>query len=211
MSPGQRAVLPTVLDIIVPVAGYYLLTALGLTDLWALTVSGVLAAAYTVAATIRRGRLDGVATLVVIEIALSIALLIVTQDPRIVLLKPSFYTAVAGLYLLWSSLTRRPLTLETARPFATKGDPALERACDRAWDRSTAFRREHRRLTAIWGVLLVAASLGRAVLVVSVDVSTGVWAGALPGIAAALLALAYTATRRDTLIGLIERHRGVAA
>lgn len=207
MNPRLRAGLPTVLDVVVPIAGYYLLSALGVDDFWALTIAGLATAVYTGVSTVRRGRLDGVGTLVVIEIVLSLVLLVVTRDPRIVLLKPSFFTGVAGLYLLWTCLAGRPLTAETSRPFATKGDPELERACDRAWDDSPAFRREHQRLTAVWGVLFAVESVVRAVVVLHVNVSTAVWAGAIPAIVAFVLAMAYTATRRNILVRHIESAR----
>ena len=207
MNPRLRAALPTILDVVIPIAGYYLLSALGVGDFWALTASGLVTAVYALGRTVRQGRLDGVGTLVVIEIALSLALLLATRDPRIVLLKPSFFTAVAGVYLLWTCWAGRPLTAETSRPFATQGDPVLERAADRAWAESAAFRREHVRLTAVWGVLFVVESAIRVVVVLQVSIATGVWAGQIPGAVAFVLAMAYSAYRGRTLETIVEAHR----
>lgn len=100
MRPGPRTLLLPLLDIIVPSVGYFALHALGVDDFWALTLAGLITAAWAVASTIRRRRLDAIALLVAVELALAAVLLFTTRDPRIVLLKPSFFTAIAGLYLL---------------------------------------------------------------------------------------------------------------
>lgn len=146
--PKLTAALPTLLDIVIPIAGYFVLSKFGVSDFWALTLSGGATALWTLVNTLRRGRLDGIGTLVVAEIALSVVLLVLTRDPRIVLLKPSFATALAGVYLLYTSLPTdkvgRPLVAETSKPFATEGDPVREQAYENAWGRDGRFRRELR-------------------------------------------------------------------
>ncbi len=89
-------------------------------------------------------RLDGIGALVVLEIALSLVLLAVTRDPRVVLLKPSFYTAVAGVFLLGTCVIGKPFTMDMTRPMAVGGDPARAAGsrrcgeCSGSWSRSCA-------------------------------------------------------------------------
>jgi hypothetical protein len=77
-----------------------------------------------------------------LEIALSVALFLVTRDPRIVLMKPAFSTALAGLYLLLTCVVGRPFTFEAGKPFATRGEAGHERAYETAWAHSPGFRHE---------------------------------------------------------------------
>jgi hypothetical protein len=202
MSPRLRAALPMLLDIVIPIAGYYVLHALGVDDFWALTIAGAGTAGYTIVNTVRRGRLDRLGTLVVLEIALSVVLFAVTRDPRIVLLKPSFYTALAAGYLLYTCLSGRPFTVETSRPFATEGDPDRTRAYEAAWEHSPGFRREHRLVTAVWAVLWLAESAVRVVVVLNSDISEGVLLGQVPGIVAIVAGIVFTRLR----VPAVRRH-----
>jgi hypothetical protein len=110
------------LDLVIPIVGYYVLRTCGLSEFWSLTLAGVATAVHTVVGTVRRRSLDSLGTLVVLELALSAVLFTVTRDPRIVLLKPSFYTALAACYLFYTCLTARPFTVQSSRPFATRGN-----------------------------------------------------------------------------------------
>ena len=204
MNPRLAAVIPMLLDVVIPTAGYYLLHALGVTDFWALTLAGAVTAAWAVIATIRRGRFDGLALLIVLELALSAILLVVSQDPRIVLLKPSFYTAAAGLYMLWTCWARRPLTLVTARPFIVEGDADRARAADEAWAHDPAYRREHLFQTAVRGVVWIVESVVRGLVVLHVDVGTGVWASQIPGAVALVACIVLGRVRAPRLRGPVE-------
>jgi hypothetical protein len=195
MNPKLRAALPTLLDIVIPVAGYFVLSRCGVSDFWALTVSGGVTALWALSNTLRRGRLDGVGTLVVAEIALSVVLLVATRDPRIVLLKPSFATALAGIYLLYTNVVGRPLVYETAKPFATQGDPLRAQAYENAWERNAGFRQEQRLINCVWGVVWLAESVARAVVVLNSSVAEGVWTSQIPGIAALVLGMVFTRLR----------------
>lgn len=198
--------LPMLVDVVVPTASYYLLHAVGVDDFWALTLAGVLTAGWATVATIRRGRLDSVGVLVVLEIVLSAVLFVVVRDPRIVLLKPSFFTAAAGAYLLWTCWTGRPMTLDTTRPFVLAGGPGREEAADAAWAHEPAFRREHYLVTAAWGVAWLVESVVRGVVVLQTDVATGVWASQIPGLVALVLCLGVGAKRGPVLRRHVEAH-----
>jgi hypothetical protein len=84
-------------------------------------------------------------------LALPVTLLFTTRDPRIVLIKPSFYTGLGGLYVLYTSFAGRPLVFDVSKPFATSGDPEREHALERAWRHRAGFRREQRLIAAVRG------------------------------------------------------------
>jgi hypothetical protein len=195
MNSRLRAALPQLLDIVIPAAGYFILHAVGVSDFWALTIAGAATGLNAVANTIRRGRLDGIGALVMLEIALSVALFLVTRDPRIVLMKPAFSTALAGLYLLFTCVVGRPFTFEAGKPFATRGEAGHERAYEAAWAHSPGFRHEQRLLTAVWGMLSLAESVLRVTVVLHTSIAQGVLAGNLPGIIAVAVGIAFTRLR----------------
>ena len=123
-SPTRlRALLPMLIDIGAPIIVYFILHSLGVGDVLALTIGGMVTAINALVGTVRRRRLDSIGLLVVAEIALSIALLLITEDPRILLIKPSFYVGFAAIYTFATCLVGRPIGYESGKPFATKGDP----------------------------------------------------------------------------------------
>jgi hypothetical protein len=90
-SPTRlRALLPMLLDIGAPIIVYFILHSLGVGDVLALTMGGMITAINALVGTVRRRRLDSIGLLVVAEIALSIALLLITEDPRILLINSSY-------------------------------------------------------------------------------------------------------------------------
>jgi hypothetical protein len=206
-----RALLPMLVDIVLPVAGYYLLSVCGLDDFWALTIAGLATAAHALVTTVRRRRLDGIGALVVLEIALSLVLLAVTRDPRIVLLKPSFYTALAGLFLLGTCVAGKPFTIDITRPMAIGGDETRAPAVDAATAHSTGFRRAHLQITAVWGVLWLVESVVRGWVVLVTDVSTGVLASQVPGIVALVAGIVYTRSRVPALKRYVDEYADVSA
>jgi hypothetical protein len=155
--------LPILLDLVVPTAGYFVLHALGVADVWALTVAGSAAALVTVANSIRHRHLDLLGTLVIAELAVSVVLAVVTHDPRLVLARAACYVAIGGLACLASTVFGRPLTYTGATPMATKGDPERTRAYAAAWDGSAPFRRIHVQLSAVIGAAMLVYAVLRIV------------------------------------------------
>src|SRR4051794_38259610 len=128
-SPVQRSVrkirafLPLAADILVPVLGYFVLAAAGLPDSWALSLAGAATGVRALVGVIWRHRIDGISILVGSELLLSGILLVASDDPRVILPKPSFYTLAAAVYLLISVFVGRPVVYEAAAPLAIGGDP----------------------------------------------------------------------------------------
>jgi hypothetical protein len=175
--------LPIVLDLVVPTAGYFLLHALGLSDVWALTVASSAAAIVAIVNSVRQRHLDLLGVLVCVELALSVALAVITDDPRLVLARAAFYLAVGGIVLVASGFAGRPVTYTAATPMATKGDPLRTRAYAAAWDRSPALRSIHVRLSVVIGLGMIAYAVLRVVIIYTASsVAEAVWAQEVPGL-----------------------------
>lgn len=112
-------------------------------------------------------RIDGFAALVLIEVAAGVVLTAISGDARWVLARTSLYVAIAGIVILWSTWSDRPMMRVALKPVAAKGDPARAEAFERAWRNSRRFRTLYRAMTAsLGGVLLVDAML-RVVIIYS--------------------------------------------
>ncbi|QWF82831.1 VC0807 family protein [Amycolatopsis sp. CA-230715] len=210
MSPKLRATLPLLLDLVVPIGGYFLLSKVfGVAEIWALAISGMATGVATIVNTVRARKIDAFGLLILIELALSLVLLVVTDDPRIILLKPGFLIGVAGIYALVTCFAGKPLVYESGKPFATKGDPAMLAAYERAWDRSARFRGTVRGVTAVWAAAFLADAVLRTIIVLSYsaqEIDQSFLLSQAPLIVLLVLAVGYTRARMRPLRPLVESH-----
>ncbi|HEY4452808.1 MAG TPA: VC0807 family protein [Pseudonocardiaceae bacterium] len=211
MKPA--VILPILLDVIVPIGGYFLLHALGMSDFWALTIAGAGTGVAAIVNTVRKRRLDSIGLLIVLEVALSVALLFLTRDPRILLLKPAFYTAVGGVFVLLTCVAGRPLVYETGKPFATKGDPVRLAAYEESWRESPRFRQVLTGVTVGWGIgfLLVSVATVAIVLHFPPDQVSGSFAlSQLPSIAVFIALIAFTRLRVRSIRPIVDERMRVS-
>lgn len=135
--------------------------ALGLTDAAAIGAGTILLALAQGARLLRGQRkIDGFALLVLLELAATIVLTAISNTPRFLLIRPSFYTAIAGFYVLSTVWGERPFMMQVSKPMATEGDPVRAEAFERAGRESLRFRRAEQGMTATLGLVL----LGEAIL-----------------------------------------------
>jgi hypothetical protein len=169
---------PLVLDVAVPVGGYYLLRdGFGTSLVMALALSSVPPALRAAVAAVREREFNGMAGLMVVVNVVSIALSFLTGDPRLMVAKDSGITSVVGIATLCSGFRGTPVMSAGLKPMITRG------RADRlaAWDRLTAddpaFRRLERRFSKVWGVVLIAECAARVVGAYTLPVDTMVWMG----------------------------------
>jgi hypothetical protein len=177
-----------------PHRGYFLLHWAGLPDVWALTIAGSATAVNALVNTIRRGRLDALGLLIAAEVGVSVILVAITEDPRLILARPAVYLAVAGVVSLVSCFAGRPLSYTWATPMATKGDPERAVAYEHAWQHSPELRSIHRQLTAWIGVAMLAYAAIRVLIIYSFSTGTAVLGQDIPAIL--LIALVVVLIRR---------------
>jgi hypothetical protein len=199
----QKIFLPYFFDIVAPFLAYFVVHRFGARTILALTVGGLIAAASTAANTIRRKGLDRIGMLVILEIVASIVMVLVIDDARLLLIRPSFYTAVAAVYLIYTVFAGRPLSYDGARPMATQGDPVRMEAYEKLWDQSAEFRQMHRMVTFGFGLAFMADSILRIIIVYGLPIERSAWLSNVPHTTTMLLlvALSAMAGRRFQRIG----------
>lgn len=194
VRPGIRGVLPYLLDILVPLVAYYALTAAGLSSFWALVIGGGLTAAVSLTNTLRRGRLDNLGVLVIVEIVLGLILDLTVRDPRLTLARGSLFIALAGLWVLLNTFGRRPLTVDITKAFAfRKGGAEGVAAFEWLAANSPRFLRIQRSLSAVWSLMFLAYAILRVIVIYTVSVSQAVGLNEIPGIVAVAVCLVVSA------------------
>lgn len=180
-------------DAFAPLLTYLVLHFLGVPPLIALIVGTAVALGTTIMHTIRRKRLDAVGLLVLAEIGVSIVLQMLTMDTRLLMVKPSLYSAIGAVYLTYTAFRDRPLTYEGSRPMATHGDPERLVAYERAWERSPTFRTLHRASTLGWAAAFLVDAILRVVIVYGTPGERAAWLANVPHLVAVILLIGFSA------------------
>jgi hypothetical protein len=115
---------------------------------------------------IRNRQLDPVAVLVLLGIVTSIMSLFLGGDPRILLIRESFFTGAFGVACLISLIFPRPIMFYFGRFFMAGKDPQKRETFNARWQ-NPIVRRGHRLVTLVWGVVYVGEFLVRIILVYS--------------------------------------------
>jgi hypothetical protein len=150
-----RGILPALaVDALFPFLTYLLLTSYvpGISPITALAIGAIFPAVNAVVGVVRRQRLDIIAIVVLIGIAVSIVATLVGGDPKMFLIRESFVTGALGLVCLISLAWPRPLMFYISRQFATGTNPVEVDEFNALWQRAGA-RRTFRVLTIVWGVV----------------------------------------------------------
>jgi hypothetical protein len=116
----------------------------------------------------RRRELDPVAVLVLLGIATSILAIFGGGDPRVLLIRESFFTGAFGVACLISLMFPRPIMFYFGRHFIARKNRQKRETFDARWQ-NPQVRRAHRLVTVVWGVVYVGEFAVRAILVYSVS------------------------------------------
>ena len=186
-APSRNPFLGYFLDLVAPFVAYFIVHKFGAPAFWALTAGGLVAGASTAVNSIRQRHVDAVGVLVLLEMAASIIFLLVLRDARLLLIRPSFYTAIASVYLAFSVFAGHPLSFDGAKPMAAKGGPERLAAYERSWQTSAEFRHTHRVITSGLAVAFLADSILRIVIVYKFPLDQAMWLSNVPHVAAILV------------------------
>ncbi|MEV6319231.1 VC0807 family protein [Streptomyces sp. NPDC051776] len=154
---GPPLLLTVVVDLGVPIGLYYGLTAMGVSDVLALTAGAVVPAVATLVRFSRTRRLDVLGVFVTAMLVLSIIVSVVGGSPRMLLVRDGWLTGVAGLGFLVSLRGRRPLAFGFSRRLLERRTTD-GRDWDELWEQVPRFRRIWRVTTVIWGIGLLVDS-----------------------------------------------------
>ncbi|MFI6153082.1 VC0807 family protein [Kitasatospora sp. NPDC051170] len=179
-NPVASALRPLALDVVAPLAGYYLLhSALGMSEFAALAWSSVVPAGRTVLGLLAERRVNLWAALMLTVNLAGLALTFVTGDARMMIAKDGGLSGTVALAILVSALVGRPVMTPMLMPFVTRG----RRDLSAAWQRlaegraagSRAFHRYERVFAGIWGTALLTECAARVVGAFTLPVSTMAW------------------------------------
>jgi hypothetical protein len=171
---------PILLDIFGPFIAYAITHAIGAPMVWAMTAAGAAAGLSTAINTFKRRGLDRVGLLVVLELTAAITIMVFVRDERLMLIRPSLYTAIASVYLIVSGIVGKPLTYAGSRVMAARGGPERIAAFERTWDKSVAFRHTHIAVTIAFGICLAIDSVLRVIIVYQFPVDRASWLSNVP-------------------------------
>jgi hypothetical protein len=140
------------LELVVPLAGYYALRAMGASQWLALAMGSLLVVPWIVFGMVRNRRLDGMAMFTLTLMLAGAVMSLVTGDPRVLLVRDSWLGGLVGLWMLGSVPTQRPVMRMAARAIVVvKIGEAGAATWAARWDSDAAFRKHLRVLTAVWG------------------------------------------------------------
>jgi hypothetical protein len=135
----------------------------------ALVASGIPSLIHSLTGLLRQKRIDFLAGIVLAGIVISLVITLLGGDPKIYLIRESFFTITFGLILLISLALPRPIMFYIARHFASGNDPVNIAHFDQLWQEERV-RRLMRVLTAVWGVGFLLEAVIRIALVLTLSV-----------------------------------------
>lgn len=154
----------------IPFFLYWVLTTYtSIPQFGALVVSGVPSLLMSIGGIIRQRRIDFLAGLVLIAIAVALIITLLGGDPKIYLIRESFFTITFGLAFLISLMLPRPIMFYVSRHFASGNDPANIARFQLLWQ-DPRFRRSMRVMSAVWGIGLLLEAALRITLVIVLSV-----------------------------------------
>lgn len=153
-------------DIGLSLVAYYGLRALGASPYVALLGGTVTAGLRIGYVWWRTRRFDAFAAFMLVEFGVGLAFSLLTGDPRFLVAKESFSTAVAGLIFLATCGFGRPMIWHAAVRF----QPAARAELDLRWRTVPVFRRTFRMLTIGWGAGMLAEAVARVVVAYTLPV-----------------------------------------
>ncbi|PFG31854.1 hypothetical protein ATJ78_2836 [Paramicrobacterium agarici] len=183
---GQLGLIIT--DLVVPVAGFYILRAIGLDAVLALILAGLPTVLAIAVRSIRQRKVNALGIFVLIVLAGSALLTFVTGSPRFLLAKEGWFTGAIGLGFLVSLRFRRPVAFTFARTMIepTRMSARLHpQLWDDIWEDDAGFRRIWRGATVLWGVGMIGDAIVRVVMAYALPVDL------VPVIAGALWAVTF--------------------
>lgn len=166
-NPRTELITMFVFDIGVPLGLFYGLRLAGVNQWLALLVSGaspLLRIAYRLVTT---RRIEGMALLALAIMVCGTAVGLLTGDPRLLLARESYITALLGLGMLATLLGRRPFVLSAMLQLLPE---PTARSWRHSWAHDPPFRRVMRLITAAWGGAFLIDALARVVMAYTLPV-----------------------------------------
>lgn len=205
-SRRSGAVLTLALDVIVPLAVFYGARAAGMNQWLALLLAAVAPAAGIGWTWARTRCLDPTAAFIVVSMALSLLVALVTGDARVLLARESWLTGAVGAWILASLLTGRPFLLDVAGKVSPAG---MARRFEMLWSDNRVFHHWIVLASVAWGAAFLLDAIIRVVFAYTLTIDSVPAAGTVSLIVLIVLAQGFVMVqgRRSGALTLI-RDRG---
>ena len=141
-----------VFDAVLPILAFNLLTAEGVSILWALAAGAMFPVLNNVRALVQSRRVEPVGIIVITFLVLGTGASMISGNVFFALIKESFLTASFGCVCLGSLLAERPLFFFLMRQFAAGDDPVRIQWWNEIWQ-YPEVRFAQRFVTAVWGIV----------------------------------------------------------
>lgn len=178
-------------------------------DFFAIVATGVPSTIDSLVGVARNRRIDVLAGVVLVGIAVSLVLISLGGSTKLYLIRESFFTAAFGLAYLVSLLFPKPLAYYFARQFMVGNNAEGIAWFERFWQSNEAFRNLLRRIGLIWAVALLFEAALRTYLVLTL--TTEQFLAVSPfvfyGITGALILWSFWIGRRARRRGEAARRR----
>ena len=175
-----RAPLTAVLDVVAPVGLYYGLRAVGAGIYLALLAGAVVPAISMMVRLVRGAAFDRLAVFVMTTMLIGVGVAVIAGNPRFLLAKEGWVTAVGGVWFLLSARGTQPLAFLFARPLLEGRRAFTSEPWSSLWERHRRFRRAWRVSSVIWGVGLLVDAGVRILIAYTLPIDL------VPGVAGAL-------------------------
>lgn len=185
-----KRVAPLSIDVVAPIAMYYILHLFGVRDAVAIGIGAFLPGVSTGNNLLKNKKLDQLGLFMTMMLLLGAALVLITDNPRLVLIKPAIFIAAASTFC-FISLFGKPFMMTIAKPMATEGDSRLEKLWEQAWLQSQPFQTVIKRSTLVFGSALLIDAIGRVIIVYSMPINRSVAIANAPGIVAIAVAIVF--------------------
>lgn len=169
----RHVVRQLVLELALPLGGYYGLRAAGLNELLSLLAASALVLPMIVYTLVRQRRVDALAIFALSLVLLGALTSLVTGDPRLLLVRDSWIFGALGLWILGTLLTQHPFWRSAARAIVTvKVGEEGYRQWDARWDSEPVFRKHLRFMTLVWGLGFTLDAVVRVILAYTLPVDS---------------------------------------
>lgn len=150
-----------VLDVAAPLMLYYALRAGGVGVWTALVVGSVIPLGRMAITAVIRRRVEQPALFTLVLLAVGTAVGVLTADPRLLMVRESYVTAITGGWILLSLRSPQPLVMTATLGFLPANAAASWR---HAWRDSAQFRRLMRGMTVAFGAAFLLDAAARVVM-----------------------------------------------
>ena len=169
-----------IVELALPLGGYYALRAAGVNPWLALVAPAVLTVPILTYRAVRQRRIDMVALFTLTMVAAATVMSLVTGDPRTLLVRDRWIFGALGLWMLATLFTQHPFIRTAARTIVTvKIGEEGYRQWDARWENDSRFRNRLRVLTAVWGTVFTLDALVRVLLAYTLPIDAVPWASTL--------------------------------